>query len=163
MGTKILNDKQFPHGLRTGDQYIEAIRNDGRRVIIDGKEVNDVTTHPAFSEAVRTIASLYDISSDPANREVMSYASPVTGDPVNRIWQLPRSEADLHARRSAIERWSEATFGLMGRTPDHVAGFLPDGQWLLMYSPAMACLSEEVIYWVFTNSCATTIYISPTP
>ena len=42
---------------------------------------------------------------------------------VNRIWQIPRSEADLHARRAAIARWSEATFGLMGRSPDHVAGF----------------------------------------
>src|SRR4029453_14833939 len=35
----------------------------------------------------------------------------------------PRSHADLRARRLFSETWAEATFGLMGRTPDHVAGF----------------------------------------
>ena len=118
-----LNDKRFPGGLRTGAQYIDGLKNDGRRVFIDGAEVGDVTGHPAFREAVRSIADLYDIASDPANRELMTFVSPATGDPVNRIWQLPRSQADLHARRAAIARWSEATFGLMGRSPDHVAGF----------------------------------------
>ena len=29
----------------------------------------------------------------------------------------------LRARRLFSEKWAEATFGLMGRTPDHVAGF----------------------------------------
>lgn len=118
-----LNDKRFPGGLRTGAQYIDGLKNDGRRVFIDGAEVGDVTGHPAFREAVRSIADLYDIASDPANRELMTFVSPATGDPVNRIWQLPRSQADLRARRAAIARWSEATFGLMGRSPDHVAGF----------------------------------------
>lgn len=116
-------DGQAAIGLRTGAQYIDAIRDDGRRVFIDGGEVSDVTRHPAFREAVRTIAGLYDIAHDPANRDLMTFLSPATGAPVNRIWQLPRSEADLHARRATIERWSEATFGLMGRSPDHVAGF----------------------------------------
>ena len=35
----------------------------------------------------------------------------------------PRAHADLRARRLFSEKWAEATFGLMGRTPDHVAGF----------------------------------------
>ena len=93
-----LNDKRFPGGLRTGAQYIDGLKNDGRRVFIDGAEVGDVTGHPAFREAVRSIADLYDIASDPANRELMTFVSPATGDPVNRIWQLPRSQADLRAR-----------------------------------------------------------------
>ena len=123
MSASFANDNRFPGGLRTGDQYIGGLKNDGRRVFIDGEEVADVTGHPAFREAVRSIADLYDIASDPANRELMTFPSPATGEPVNRIWQVPRSEADLHARRAAIARWSEATFGLMGRSPDHVAGF----------------------------------------
>src|SRR5262249_38640702 len=40
-----------------------------------------------------------------------------------RAYQIPRSHADLRARRLFSETWAEATFGLMGRTPDHVAGF----------------------------------------
>ncbi len=123
MPASYLSDKRFAGGLRTGAQYIDGLKNDGRRVFIDGEEVADVTGHPAFREAVRSIAGLYDIASDPANRDLMTFPSPATGEPVNRIWQLPRSAADLHARRAAIARWSEATFGLMGRSPDHVAGF----------------------------------------
>ncbi len=118
-----LRDERFPGGLRTGAQYLEALKNDGRRVFIDGEEVRDVTTHPAFADAARTIAKLFDIASDPANRELMTYPSPTTGEPVNRVWQLPYSVDDLKRRRAAIERWAEESFGYMGRTPDHVAGF----------------------------------------
>ena len=53
----------------------------------------------------------------------MTFVSPKTGEPVLRAYQIPRSHADLRARRLFSETWAEATFGLMGRTPDHVAGF----------------------------------------
>ncbi|NKB58433.1 MAG: 4-hydroxyphenylacetate 3-hydroxylase [Alphaproteobacteria bacterium] len=118
-----LKDNRFSGGLRTGAQYLDAIRNDGRRVFIDGEEVGDVTSHPAFAEPANTIAGLFDIAHDPANRDLMTYPSPTTGAPVNRIWQLPYSIEDLNLRRGAIARWSEESLGYMGRTPDHVAGF----------------------------------------
>ena len=122
MPTPYMSDR-LPGGLRTGQQFLDTIANDGRRVFIDGKEVGDVTAHPAFAETARTMASLFDISSDPANRDLMTYASPKTGQPVNRIWQLPTSVEALRQRRGAIQRWAEESFGFMGRTPDHVAGF----------------------------------------
>src|SRR5262245_15238917 len=106
--------------LRTGQQYLDDIKNDGRRVFLDGEEIRDVTAHPAFREGARTIAQLYDIASDPANRDLMTYRSPTTGKPVNRMWQIPNSVEDLRLRRRAIERWSEETFGFLGRSPDHV-------------------------------------------
>jgi 4-hydroxyphenylacetate 3-monooxygenase len=110
-------------GLRSGSDYLNAIRDDGRRIFLDGEEIRDVTTHPAFREGARTIASLYDIASDPANRELMTFPSPLDGRPVNRMWQIPRSIEDLRLRRRAIERWAEESFGFIGRSPDHVAGF----------------------------------------
>jgi 4-hydroxyphenylacetate 3-monooxygenase len=109
-------------GLRSGADYIESLR-DGRRVIIDGETVRDVTTHPAFRGAVRSVAHLWDIAAAAENRAVMTYASPLTGKPVLRCWEIPRDPADLKTRHAMSERWAEATFGLMGRTPDHVAGF----------------------------------------
>ena len=48
---------RLPGGLRTGPQFIAAIAGDGRRVFVDGEEVKDVTTHPAFAETARTMAS----------------------------------------------------------------------------------------------------------
>ena len=108
--------------MRTGDSYVESLR-DGRNVILDGEHVEDVTTHPAFAAGVRSVARLYDFSSDPANHEVMTYESPTSGRPVNLSWLVPRSVKDLRRRRLAIEAWSEMSFGYLGRSPDHVASF----------------------------------------
>lgn len=108
--------------MRSGSEYIAGL-NDGRHVYIDGGLVANVATHPAFTGAVQTIASLFDIARDPQNRDLMTYPSPKTGQPVNRIYMIPRTKDDLRLRRLAIERWAEESFGFMGRTPDHVAGF----------------------------------------
>jgi 4-hydroxyphenylacetate 3-monooxygenase len=109
--------------MRSGDDYLKAIKNDGRQVYIDASCVTDVTTHPAFREAARSIAGLFDVVADPANRELLTYPSPATGEPVNRSYMIPRSREDLTARRKALWRLSEESFGYMGRTPEHVAAF----------------------------------------
>src|SRR5665213_2750176 len=80
-------------GLRSGAAYIDAIRDDGRRVFIDGEVVRDVTTHPAFRGAVRSVARLYDMAAAPENRATMTYPSPSSGRPVLRCWEIPRAPA----------------------------------------------------------------------
>ena len=107
---------------RSGADYIRAIR-DGRAVYLDGEKVEDVTTHPAFAEVVKTVANLYDIANDPANRELMTFPSPQDGRPVNRCYLIPRTPEDLISRRKAHKRWADAMYGLLGRSPDHVASF----------------------------------------
>jgi 4-hydroxyphenylacetate 3-monooxygenase len=110
--------------MRTGKDYLAAIREDGRRVYCDGDLVPDVTAHPSFRGAAQSIAKLFDVAADPVNRELMTFPSPATGAPVLRCYDIPQTPADLAARRNMSRRWAEETFGLMGRTPDHVAGFL---------------------------------------
>jgi 4-hydroxyphenylacetate 3-monooxygenase len=110
--------------MRSGAHYLDSIRADGRRVFFDGEEVADVTAHPAFRGAARSFARLFDVASDEANRATMCFPSPVTGAPVWRCYQIPGTVDDLAARRRMSECWAEQSFGLMGRTPDHVAGFL---------------------------------------
>jgi 4-hydroxyphenylacetate 3-monooxygenase len=109
--------------MRSGSEYLKSIENDGRQVFIDAACVSDVTAHPAFREATRSIARLFDVAADPANRELLTYPSPKTGAPVNRCCMIPKSREDLIARRRALWRLSEESFGYMGRTPEHVAGF----------------------------------------
>lgn len=120
-----LNEGSSPStvpSMRTGSDYLRSL-NDGRQVFVDGDKVPDVTKHPAFREAARSVAHLYDIAAAPEMRERMTFPSPKTGGPVLRAFQIPRSHADLRARRLFSETWAEATFGLMGRSPDHVASF----------------------------------------
>jgi 4-hydroxyphenylacetate 3-monooxygenase len=108
--------------LRTGDEYLRSL-NDGRAVYFDGEKIADVTTHPAFAEAARSCARLFDIAADPSMSERMTFTSPSSGARVLRAYQIPRSHDDLRAKRLASETWAEACFGMMGRTPDHVGGF----------------------------------------
>ena len=109
--------------MRTGELYVSALR-DGRRIMIDGAQVDDVTSHPAFRDAVRTIAGMYDMSSDPDNAELMTVVDPQAGHRIHRCWSVPRDAGDLRARHAAIEAWSRMNVGLMGRTPDLGASFL---------------------------------------
>src|SRR5437870_1021847 len=108
--------------MRTGAEYLQSL-DDGRQIFLDGERVAKVTQHPAFRAAALALANLYDIAAAPERRERMTFTSPTSGAPVLRAYQIPRSHADLRARRLFSETWAEATFGLMGRTPDHVAGF----------------------------------------
>jgi 4-hydroxyphenylacetate 3-monooxygenase len=58
--------------LRTGNEHLERLR-DGRAVYIGSERVSNVTTHPSFRNAARTVAAIYDMKADPANREIMSF------------------------------------------------------------------------------------------
>ena len=111
--------------VKTGAHHLAALR-DGREVYIDGERVADVTTHPAFRNAVHQVAALYDYQARSENLERMTFVPPVSGGYVriNRCWQLPRSHAELVARRQAISDWSEQSGGFLGRSPDHVASSL---------------------------------------
>lgn len=107
--------------MRTGDDYLRSL-DDGRCVFVDGERVKNVASHPFFAGAARSCARLYDIAADPALSDRMTYVTE-DGKRALRAYQIPRSHADLRAKRLASETWSEATFGMIGRTPDHVAGF----------------------------------------
>src|SRR5687767_6996767 len=106
---------------RTGAAYLASL-SDGREVVVNGKLVKDVTTHPAFAGVCRTVADLYDfIGSHP---EEMTFPSPSSAKPVALSHLIPRSIEDLRRRRVALTRVADRTFGLLGRSPEHVAGFI---------------------------------------
>ena len=106
--------------MRTGKEYLDAL-SDGRTVYVNGERVEDVAAHPAFSGVARSVARLYDFAADPANG--MTYPAAETGGPALKPFMIPRSAADLVARREAITKWAELTHGWVGRAPDHVANF----------------------------------------
>src|ERR1700756_2487531 len=108
---------------KTGAEHIASLR-DGRTVYIDGELVPDVTVHPAFRNAVKSAAALYDFQARPENIELMTYSPDGSIRRVNRAWQMPRNYAEMVKRRKAMQAWTGLTFGFMGRSPDHVASTL---------------------------------------
>ena len=111
--------------LKTGQQHLESLR-DGRVVFIGAERVDDVTAHPAFRNAAQTIAEIYDMKADPANRDVMSYQEPddASGERFSRYFQRPGSREDLELRSRAHRKIAEMSHGLLGRSPDHVTSFV---------------------------------------
>lgn len=107
--------------MRTSADYLASL-TDGRRVIVDGTAVTDVTTHPAFAPIVRTVGELFDLAADPAND--MQADDPVSGGPVNKLFFAPHSAEELKAWRASAQVWADHTHGWVGRSPDHVGAFV---------------------------------------
>ena len=75
----------------TGDEYIESLRDD-REVWIYGERVKDVTTHPAFRNAVRMTARLYDALHDPDRKQVLTTRTDTGSDGfTHKFFRTPRS------------------------------------------------------------------------
>ncbi len=111
--------------IKTGKEYIESLR-DGRRLFIDGKVVSDVTTYPPLQGVIGTIASLCDDQHDPALRDVLTYKSPTTGEPVSTTYLEARNEREFAALAGCFHLRAKQTFGLMGRLTDFMSAFLVD-------------------------------------
>ena len=95
---------------------------DGRAVYIGAERVDDVTRHPAFRNGAQTIADLYDLKADPVRRELFSYEE--NGEQFGLPWLRCRNRADLARRMRCMKAIADATYGLIGRSPDHVAGLI---------------------------------------
>ncbi|PKB68668.1 MAG: hypothetical protein BZY82_00370 [SAR202 cluster bacterium Io17-Chloro-G3] len=107
---------------RSGEEYIRALQ-DTRTVFLAGQRVEDVTAHPAFAETVKSVARLYDIANEPTNQQLMTFPSLRDGGFVNNAYLIPHGSNDLVARRKTHKCWADASYGLLGRSPDHVASF----------------------------------------
>lgn len=105
-------------GIRTGEQYINAVKSRKPEVWLEGRKVENILDEPVLKQAVIEIAKLYDLQHDPEYQEQITHICEETGERVNNAFLVPRSYEDLIKRRTAFEAYAEATFGLMGRSPD---------------------------------------------
>ena len=103
---------------RTGRQYLQGLRDQEREVWLGGERVKDVTSHPGLRRGAQAIAALYDMQHDPQLGPAMTAVSPTSGERVGLSLVIPRTRADLEARRDMMLHWARATCGMMGRSPD---------------------------------------------
>jgi len=104
--------------LKTGSEHLRQLR-DGRVVYIGAEKVDDVTTHPAFRNAARTVAAIYDMkAADPA----LSFEE--EGERYSNYFLRAKTRDDLGKRRAIHEVIARMSYGLLGRSPDHVSSFV---------------------------------------
>jgi 4-hydroxyphenylacetate 3-monooxygenase len=118
--------------LRTGKQYLDDLRHRAPEIYIGGERVEGVADHVAFRNVARTVAALYDVTSDPARAEDLTFGCRDSDERFSNIHLLPRSCDDLRARERVHAAWADVSWGLFGRSPDHVAGWIA----------GMACVPE---------------------
>ena len=111
-----------PNRLLTGAEYLASL-DDGREVWYDGARVANVATHPAFRNATRSVARLYDQLHDPALAEQLLLVDR-EGITTHKFFAPSYTAAELLAARDAIAVWQRASYGWMGRTPDYKAAFM---------------------------------------
>ena len=107
--------------LRSGKEHLESLR-DGRRIFIGSERVDDATSHAAFRNAARTVASLYDMKADPALRDEMTYEE--DGGRHSIYFLRARTRDDLQRRMIGHRHIADRTYGMFGRSPDHFASFV---------------------------------------
>jgi len=105
-------------GARTGKEFLDGLRKTRRTVWLGDDRVDDVTAHPALAGAASTLAGVFDRQHRHAGDCLIP--DPETGEPINISHMIPRSVTDLERRNRGLTRISEATVGLMGRTPDYM-------------------------------------------
>lgn len=109
--------------VKNGADHLESLR-DGRTVYLNGEEISDATTHPAFRRSVESTARLYDLQAAPEFIDQLTFESPTSGGRVNIAWQLPKSYEEMVTRRKGLVKMAELHGGFMGRSPDHLASAL---------------------------------------
>ena len=108
----------------TGAEYLQSLR-DGREVYIYGERVKDVTAHPAFRNAARSVAKLYDALHAEKTKSILTAPTDTgSGGYTHKFFKAAKSREDLIGQRDAITEWARITYGWMGRSPDYKAAFL---------------------------------------
>lgn len=105
--------------VRGGKDYVSGLKAHPKDVWIAGRKVPDVTIDPAFRRPVASMAELYDCQIEEPSREKMIYRAE-DGEEAGLSFIIPRSIDDLVRRREAMRVWADASFGLMGRSPDYL-------------------------------------------
>jgi len=101
--------------LKTGKEHLESLR-DGRVVYIGSEKVDDVTSHPAFRNAARSIAAIYDLKRDFFFQE--------DKEKFSAYFLQAKTREDLEKRTRLHRAIAAMSHGLLGRSPDHVSSFV---------------------------------------
>ena len=112
--------------VRTGEEYTQALKAKSRDmcVYLDGRRIEDVTREPLFQGPIQSVARLYDMQHAPAYRDILTYPSPLTGDPVPTAYMIPHSREELSKMQRAFKLRADASFGVLGRGPDFLAAYI---------------------------------------
>ncbi|MBZ4320512.1 4-hydroxyphenylacetate 3-monooxygenase, oxygenase component [Streptomyces huiliensis] len=106
---------------RTGKDFLDRLARSRPTVHIQGETLTGgVRDHPAFRNVVRSYAELYDLQHADAHKDVLTYPSPASGEPVATSFLVPTTPGELRKRREAFALRAGHSNGMLGRTGDYL-------------------------------------------
>ncbi|MHA6512817.1 4-hydroxyphenylacetate 3-hydroxylase family protein [Tessaracoccus sp. Z1128] len=81
--------------LKTGEEYVESLRQLDLKVYLFGEKVDNPVDHPILRPSLNSVKATYDLAQDPEHRELATAISPFTGERVNRFAHIHSSTQDL--------------------------------------------------------------------
>jgi 4-hydroxybutyryl-CoA dehydratase/vinylacetyl-CoA-Delta-isomerase len=84
-------------GLKSYSQYIDSLKNMRPNIYKFNELIEDVTSHPATRNTVEGHAKTYKAIDDPAEREILTTTSHMTGEPISRYLSIIMSPGDMIA------------------------------------------------------------------
>ena len=109
----IERDCQEPATPTAAEEYLNRL-NDGRNVVLNGEAVRHPARHPALAGAVEGVVEYYNLQQ--SNPDIHCVETEGGSIPISLA--VPRTAADLAAKRRSFKAVAEASFGMLGRTPD---------------------------------------------
>lgn len=89
--------------LMTGEQYEESIRKLNLKVYMFGEEIENVVDHPILRPSLNSVKATYDLAQKSEHEDLMTAASHVTGEKINRFTHIHQSTEDL-VRKVKMQR-----------------------------------------------------------
>lgn len=82
--------------LKTGSEYLEALRTQSPEIYVRGRRVTDRVSHPGFQPTLNTWGKwVYEAAFVPELRELMIASPSLAGGECHSFWHIPRSKEDL--------------------------------------------------------------------
>lgn len=122
--TSTLENKTIPplhsdgKGVLTGAQFLDRLRKNPPTLYIDGKRVEDPTTHPATKNMCQSLAGLYDLQHDPELQETLTYDE--DGKRCGTSFMIPKTKEDLDKVAKSHHVRASYGLGFLGRAPDYM-------------------------------------------
>ena len=124
---------------------------DGGDAHIDRERVNDVTTHPALRNSVRSIACLYDALHDPRQHEMLTCPTDTdSGGYTHRFFRVPRSREHVRGAQAAIAARARLTCGLPAKALRCTGGDEARGNQVLLGE----AIAWRNLFWSLSNPMA---------
>src|ERR1039458_5936704 len=103
-------------GARSGTNYLSSLKKLKAEIWLGGERVGEVTSHPAFRNCARSIASLYDMQMERV--EQMTFRTDDGGRSGLSFIQ-PKSVDEVRKRSRMMAAWANFSGGMLAYTSDY--------------------------------------------